>query len=167
MAGMIAANTLRRRAETLLQVIEIIDCGDTAETRRQGCKPLKSFAETFCGNIPPDPPMRIRARGGSLVCAAKGSTMTLSTPKVITPSACGEGVITEPQPIGTALMYRGQRYVVYGHRTHRTKDGRDVVLIELTSHCTECGEPFTITALPSASNFNRRCQAHKQPGVRV
>lgn len=74
----------------------------------------------------------------------------------------------ETQP-DSPRYHRGQRYDLAGIEPHTRKDGSDTLLAVWASHCAKCGEPFTFRAPLRAGQFqpNRRCAAHKAPGVRV
>lgn len=65
--------------------------------------------------------------------------------------------------------YRGQRYAVTGTFQRERRDGTLATILEWTSQCADCGEPFTITTPAASAKFepNRRCQKHKRPGHRV
>lgn len=69
----------------------------------------------------------------------------------------------------TQRTYRGQAYTVTGSFERERRDGTLATILQWTSHCPECGEPFTITTPAASAKFqpNRRCQKHKRPGHRV
>jgi hypothetical protein len=71
--------------------------------------------------------------------------------------------------IGTARDHCGQAYTVTGTFQRQRKDGTTATVLEWTSHCAECGAPFTFTTPAASAKFqpNRRCQTHKRPGHRV
>ena len=71
--------------------------------------------------------------------------------------------------IGTVRDYQGQPYTATRAFERKRVDGSIATIIEWTSPCATCGEPFTMTAPAAASKFqpNRRCQKHKRPGQRV
>ena len=63
----------------------------------------------------------------------------------------------------------GQTYRRVGHKPYTRRDGVGVTLDVWQSHCATCGQLFEFAASPNCdrAKFNRRCQAHKQPGVPV
>lgn len=65
--------------------------------------------------------------------------------------------------------YRGQLYAMTGSFQRERRDGTLATILEWTSPCADCGEPFTITTPAASAKFepNRRCQKHKRPGQRV
>ena len=71
--------------------------------------------------------------------------------------------------IGTTRDFRGQHYTVTREFDRKRVNGTIATILEWTSPCATCGEPFTMTAPAAAQKFqpNRRCQKHKRPGQRV
>ena len=66
-------------------------------------------------------------------------------------------------------IFQGQAYRVIGKKAYVRQDESRTRLICWQSHCAQCGEAFTFWTPAQAKKFspNRRCEAHKQPGVRV
>ena len=71
-----------------------------------------------------------------------------------------------PRPKRT---YRGQSYVCIAVEPHVRRDGIETRLEIWHSHCAQCDAPFEFKRSAKAVKFqpNRRCPAHKHPGVRV
>lgn len=71
--------------------------------------------------------------------------------------------------IGTVRDYRGQAYTLSGLFLRQRKDGTMATILQWTSPCADCGEPFICTTPAGSGRFqpNRRCQKHKRPGHRV
>ncbi len=76
-----------------------------------------------------------------------------------------------PHPVskirpGESLTYYGQIYTCTMRRPYTRRDGSSTVLIELASHCADCGTSFTFSVPATSNKFepNRRCEAHKSPG---
>lgn len=72
--------------------------------------------------------------------------------------------------IGDILNLKKQRYECVGFPAYQTRRGEPSTMIELASHCAECGAPFRLRITKGAvrkREFNRRCDRHKRPGVRV
>lgn len=71
--------------------------------------------------------------------------------------------------IGLTRDYKGQAYTVTGTFQRKRKDGTLATILQWTSPCAQCREPFTITTPAASRKFqpNRRCQKHKRPGQRV
>lgn len=62
----------------------------------------------------------------------------------------------------------GQRYERIGWRMHECLNGRVVELTVYLSQCADCGDWFELCALKNRRfQPNRRCERHRQPGVRV
>jgi hypothetical protein len=78
-------------------------------------------------------------------------------------------VLADPPRMGAARDHRGQAYVVTGSLERQRKDRSTATVLEWTSHCADCGAPFTFTTPAASGKFepNRRCQKHKRPGHRV
>ncbi len=71
--------------------------------------------------------------------------------------------------IGMTRDHKGQSYTVTGSFHRQRKDGTLATILQWTSPCAQCGEPFTITTPAASAKFepNRRCPKHKRPGQRV
>ena len=72
--------------------------------------------------------------------------------------------------IGEKTKFRGQTYLCVEQTSYLNHRDQWVPLWILLSHCAECRSPFTIKVSRSnlkRRDFNRRCQKHKRPGVRV
>jgi hypothetical protein len=78
----------------------------------------------------------------------------------------GSTAILQPD---SPRYHRGQRYDFEGIEPHTRRDGTLTLLAVWVSFCAECGEPFRFRTPLRAGRFqpNRRCAAHKRPGVRV
>lgn len=70
---------------------------------------------------------------------------------------------TTPE-VGTALVLRGQRYVMKGSERHQRDDGSFTSFLRWTAHCSECGEVFSVTTSLAIGYLNRRCAKHHRPG---
>ena len=66
-------------------------------------------------------------------------------------------------PLDTVLMFEGQRYLAIGSKLHTNVEGTLVPLIEWSSHCATCGDPFNFFTKLQASHPNRRCSRHHKP----
>lgn len=71
--------------------------------------------------------------------------------------------------IGAVRDFHGQPYTVTRTFERKRVDGSIATILEWTSPCATCGEPFTVTTPAASAKFqpNRRCQTHKRPGQRV
>jgi hypothetical protein len=69
----------------------------------------------------------------------------------------------------TSQTYRGQHYELMRQDPYTRRDGTLTTLAVWRSHCAQCGDSFELRTPVKSSKFvpNRRCQAHKRPGVRV
>jgi hypothetical protein len=70
----------------------------------------------------------------------------------------------------TTKIYKDQHYELVGHEPYtRVSDGSKTSLIVWRSVCATCGQPFVTRTPIRAKSFTpgRRCDLHKQPGVRV
>lgn len=65
--------------------------------------------------------------------------------------------------------YLGQQYRMVGEEQGARKDGAPTVLQVWESECAECGATFSFRRGKYIKKFkvNRRCDDHKQPGIRV
>ena len=70
---------------------------------------------------------------------------------------------------GYICIYRGQRYILAGHRPYTTRHGHQITLEIWRSQCTTCATWFETTVSTRAKKFqlSRRCKDHKAPGRRV
>jgi hypothetical protein len=73
--------------------------------------------------------------------------------------------------MGTTFRRRGQQYEIVGEQPHTLRNGRTITMWRLRSCCADCGRPFefvaTKTRVRRREDFNRRCERHRRPGVRV
>jgi hypothetical protein len=72
--------------------------------------------------------------------------------------------------IGETHNYRGQIYKCVDAFPHVTRDGRDVMLLVISSRCADCKQDFEI--IETSRNFRRRrllrrCEYCRKPGVPV
>ena len=65
-------------------------------------------------------------------------------------------------------VHAGQIYTLIGTVPHVCRDGRRIELQVWQSACAVCGAAFEFKT-PMRDRFvpNRRCAAHKRPGIRV
>lgn len=73
----------------------------------------------------------------------------------------------EPPPVGTVVMFHGQRYEAIETEPYITKAGHEVTLIVWASHCARCAHPMTVKTTSKAKYVPRRCELCRQPGKRV
>jgi hypothetical protein len=75
----------------------------------------------------------------------------------------------QPASPPTSQTYHGQHYELVRRDPYTRRDGTLSTLAVWRSHCAQCGEPFELRTPANSSKFvpNRRCQAHKRPGVRA
>lgn len=65
-------------------------------------------------------------------------------------------------------MHHGQPYWLVGHEDVTRRDGEAATLDVYRTFCAECGEPFHAKVSQGANKYlNRRCEAHRKPGVKV
>jgi len=75
-------------------------------------------------------------------------------------------------PGQTKLITNGKQVYEVTDETleHETRDGRTTILRRVVSHCAWCGELFDFWAVEETLEhhwINRRCRAHKKPGIEV
>lgn len=75
--------------------------------------------------------------------------------------------LNEWPKIGDKVTSSNFEYEFLGIVDHTCRDGRDVKLGHWQGTCANCAEPFTFMARGRAIPENRRCDEHKQPGVKV
>ena len=73
---------------------------------------------------------------------------------------------------GHSFLLRGQRYTFVSEREYWTRNDRRLMLLVFRSHCADCGALFECQSVKSTfrsagRKLNRRCKAHRKPGVRV
>jgi hypothetical protein len=68
--------------------------------------------------------------------------------------------------LGEIREHKGQRYVCTSVSPYTRRDGTQTTVLVWESQCAECGETFTFKT-PNRERFepNRRCHAHKKPGI--
>lgn len=78
-----------------------------------------------------------------------------------------DAMVAAMSRLGEAQDYKGQGYVCVAVSPHTRRDGSPTVLLGWESECAECGETFSFKT-PNTGKFepNRRCQAHRKPGLR-
>lgn len=72
-----------------------------------------------------------------------------------------------PPPVGTIVMFRGQRYEMVGTAPHTRRDGSEITLLRWASHCARCGDAMEAKTVVNGGSPNRRCDECKAPGVRA
>jgi hypothetical protein len=66
------------------------------------------------------------------------------------------------------ITRRGQKYEVLGTRPYETRSGYWIDLVEIASHCADCGRRFVFFSTDSRIHkglLNRRCERHHRVGV--
>ena len=69
--------------------------------------------------------------------------------------------------LGRVITVDAQRYVLIDTELYVRKDGAYSLLLTWQSYCPECGEAFSIKTGLRQRYINRRCDAHRRPGVAV
>ena len=67
---------------------------------------------------------------------------------------------------GKVIAQSGQRYTCLGSKPYTNRKGEEVAMIQWRGSCATCGGAFVTGFVEGGkSNFSRRCQKHKKPGL--
>lgn len=70
--------------------------------------------------------------------------------------------------VGDVIYSRHNRYVLVAMEGYTRKtDGQVTTLLRWQSNCHTCGELFEFVTPVKFKDFNRRCEKHKQPGIKT
>lgn len=83
---------------------------------------------------------------------------------VAVPLVVREIDFVEPPPVGSVLLWKGQRFELAGSEPYVRRDGDESVLLSWSTYCAECAVPITVRSPLRASGVSRRCAACAAPG---
>ncbi|WP_293462991.1 hypothetical protein, partial [Phenylobacterium sp.] len=70
----------------------------------------------------------------------------------------------EPPPVGSVLLWKGQRFELAGSEPYVRRDGDESVLLTWSTYCAECAAPITVRSPLRSTGVSRRCAACAAPG---
>lgn len=67
-------------------------------------------------------------------------------------------IFGQPPNAGDHFTFDDRKIVCRGHRPHTTRDGREIVLIDWTSDCAQCRQPYEFASTLDISRSSKRCR---------
>lgn len=67
-------------------------------------------------------------------------------------------IFGQPPNAGDSFEIDGRKLTCTGSRPHTTRDGREIILIDWTGPCAQCGEPYKVSSTLDVSRRGKRCR---------